>query len=1379
MTFDESTSSSGAMIMLTATNYTLWKPRMEDFLSCKDLFDPVEMKGINPDPAKSTEWKKINRKTIGQIRQWIDHSVFHHVAQETDAYALWKKLEDMYQAKTARNKALLMRRLVNMKLKSGTSVAEHTSQFQSLVNQLSCVEMPLGDEMQSLLLLSSLPDSWETLVVTLSNSAPDGKLTMSVVKDALFNEEARRKDMSTDETHALVTENRGRSQGKQQRNSRGKWQSRGKSRGRSSDGRKPSYTCHHCGIEGHMKKNCYKLLEERGKSNSQAKNKGGEALITISGDVAYCTANDETCLHVSREDTEWVVDTAASYHVTPHMYYFTTYKAGDFGAVKMGNSSSSEIAGIGDVQIKTSSGSTITLKDVRHVPDLRLNLLSVVCLDEQGYENHFNRGTWKMSKGVLTIARGHVCGTLYKTHLRICTDSLNIAEEITQNLWHLRLGHIGEKGLTTLMKKNLINIDKNVALSPCSHCLFGKQHRVSFNSTSTKRSELLSLVHSDVCGPFEVESIGGSRYFLTFIDDASRKVWVYFLITKDQVFECFKTFHVLVERETGKKLKCLRSDNGGEYTSKAFDAYCREYGIRHEKSVPRTPQHNGVAERMNRTIMERVRSMLNMAKLPKSFWGEAVNTACYLINRSPSVPLNFEVPERLWTGKDPTYSHLRVFGCSSYTHVSKELRQKLDARTIPCIFVGYGNEEFGYRLWDPKEKKVFRSRDVVFHEDLTIEDIEKPTMSRKSNEGVQVSNEVPEEDKVHEDNSEAEEDEETEESARQGETQSTPSDTDDGSSSQMVPTVRRSERGHIPSTRYTSSEYLLLTEDGEPESFQEAVSHKDKEKWLIAMQDELESLQKNQTYEIVELPKGKKALRNKWVFKLKKDANGQVVKHKARLVVKGFQQKKGIDFDEIFAPVVKMTSIRIILGLAASMNLELEQMDVKTAFLHEDLKEEIYMQQPEGFENSNDNFVCKLSKSLYGLKQAPRQWNKKFDSCMKSQGYKKTTADECVYIKKLPDGTFIALLLYVDDMLIVGKDAVKINQLKKELSKSFDMKDLGPAQQILGMQITRDRKNRKLWLSQEKYIERVLERFNMNDAKPVSVPLANHFKLSKRTCPTSKEEIGEMSAVPYSSAVGSLMYAMVCTRPDIAQAVGTVSRFLSNPGKEHWEAVKWILRYLKGTTKLSLCYGGADPVLEGYTDADMAGDTDSRKSTSGYIYTFAGGTVSWQSRLQKCVALSTTEAEYIAAAEAGKEMLWLKRFLQELGIHQKEYKVHCDSQSALDLSKNSMYHSRTKHIDIRYHWIRETIDQQLLRLVKINTKENPSDMLTKVVTRDKLELCRDIVGMLVLNMPGRGELKNSISRSYPSTSKLKNPIHSFHEASSMCKNDKGSFLNHH
>lgn len=251
----------------------------------------------------------------------------------------------------------------------------------------------------------------------------------------------------------------------------------------------------------------------------------------------------------------------------------------------------------------------------------------------------------------------------------------------------------------------------------------------------------------------------------------------------------------------------------------------------------------------------------------------------------------------------------------------------------------------------------------------------------------------------------------------------------------------------------------------------------------------------------------------------------------------------------------------------------------------------------------------------------------------------------------------------------------------------------------------------------------------MQGAKEVSCPLPSHLKLSKKLCPSTEKEKDEMSSVPYSSAVGSLMYAMVCTRPDIAHAVGVVSRFLSNPGKQHWEAVKWILRYLRGTSNLCLSFGNGEPVLEGYTDADMAGDLDHRKSTSGYVFTFAGGAVSWQSKLQKCVALSTTEAEYIAATEAGKELLWLVRFLLELGMQQEDAIVFCDSQSAIDLSKNATYHSRTKHIDVRFHWLRDVIENQQMKLKKIHTDKNPSDMLTKIVPKDKLELCCRLVGM--------------------------------------------------
>ena len=412
------------------------------------------------------------------------------------------------------------------------------------------------------------------------------------------------------------------------------------------------------------------------------------------------------------------------------------------------------------------------------------------------------------------------------------------------------------------------------------------------------------------------------------------------------------------------------------------------------------------------------------------------------------------------------------------------------------------------------------------------------------------------------------------------------------------------------------------------------------------------------------------------------------------------------------------------------MDLELKQLDVKTAFLHGDLKEEIYIDQLEGFKvKGKEHMICKLKKSMYSLKQASRQWYKKFDSFMVGHGYTRTNADHCVYVRKFPNGKFVILLLYVDDMLIVGQDAGVIGNLKKDLFKSFDLKDLGLARQILGMQILHDRKAKKLWLSQEKYIKRVLERFNMKHARLVSTPLGAHFKLRKKSCSSSKKEKKDIASTIYFLAVGSLIYAMVCTRPYIAHVVGVVSRFMVNPGKDHWEVVKWIFRYSRGSSKLCLTFGGFKPILKGYIDVDWVGDLDGRKSTLRYLFTFVGGVVSWQSRLQKCVALSTTEAEYIAANEAGKEMLWLKRFLQELGLKQDGYVVNCDSQCALDLSKNSMYHSCSKHIEVRYHWLRLVVEQQSFELEKIHTDENPADMLTKVVSREKLKLCARLADM--------------------------------------------------
>jgi hypothetical protein len=406
-------------------------------------------------------------------------------------------------------------------------------------------------------------------------------------------------------------------------------------------------------------------------------------------------------------------------------------------------------------------------------------------------------------------------------------------------------------------------------------------------------------------------------------------------------------------------------------------------------------------------------------------------------------------------------------------------------------------------------------------------------------------------------------------------------------------------------------------------------------------------------------------------------------------------------------------------------------MDVKTTFLHGDLDVEIYMQQPEGFvEKGKEGLVCKLLKSLYGLKQSPRAWYHKFHKFMLSQGYKRSEFDHCLYTKQAKDGSWLFLILYVDDMLIIaGKHLEEISALKSKMAKSFDMKDMGEASHILGMRIERDRSKKLIWLSQTDHIDKVLQHFNMDGGKASSVPLQSYVKLSKQDCPVSEEEKAEMEKIPYASAVGSLMYAMIATRPDIAFAVGVVSRYMSNPGKKHWQAVKGVLRYLKATRNMRICYGSQELSVKGYTDSDYAGDLDNRRSTSGYVFTMAGGAVSWRSRLQTCVTQSTTEAEYVAASEACKEAIWLGRLVTDLGVKEDAPMLHCDSQSAIQLARNPVYHSKTKHVDVKYHFIREMLEDKQIQLVKVHTTENPADLLTKGLPPESFAHCRKLLGV--------------------------------------------------
>ncbi|KAL5742036.1 hypothetical protein ACOSP7_028768 [Xanthoceras sorbifolium] len=1266
-------------------DFGFWKMQIEDYLYQKKLYQPLL--GKKPDDMKEEDWNLLDRQALGVIRLTLSRNVAFNIVKEKTTAGLITALSNMYEKPSASNKVHLMRRLFNLRMAEGASVAQHLNEHNTITTQLSSVEIEFDEEVRALILLSSLPDSWNATVTAVSSSSGNNKLKFDDVRDLVLSEEIRRRESGeASSSSALHTESRGRT------SERSSYRSRSKSRrGKSRSGKK-DFSCYNCGKKGHFKRDCRAPKKDTGTQESaNVTEEAGDAMI----------------LSVNSPIESWILDSGASFHANPCREIMENYVSGNFGKVHLADDETLKIVGKGDIRLKLPNGSTWKLQGVRHIPGLKRNLISIGQLDGEGYCTTFSGCEWKITKGALVVARGKKCGTLYVTsnleNIVAVADS-----ERKSNLWHQRLGHMSEKGMKTLLSKGKLPDLKAVDVGLCEDCIFGKQKKVSFAKIGKiLKAEKLELVHTDVWGPSPVSSLSGSLYYVTFIDDSTRKVWVYFLKKKSEVFDTFRKWKAMVENETGLKIKRLRSDNGGEYRDSRFREFCANSGIKMEKTVPMTPQQNGVAERMNRTLNERARSMRLHAGLPKMLWAEAVNTAAYLINRGPSVPLDGGIPEEVWSGKEVNISHLRVFGCISYVHIDSAERSKLDAKSNKCVFVGYGGDEFGYRFWDYENRKIVRSRDVIFNENLMYKDRSIAELSSSTTEA------------------ETKEFAEFEEISG-SDVQISPETVQEEPS---APELRRSSRVPKPIQRYSPSlHYLLLTDSGEPECYDEAMQVEDSVKWESAMRDEMDSLMSNQTWELAELPPGKKALHNKWVFRIKEEHNGNK-RYKARMVVKGFQQKEGIDYNEIFSPVVKLTTIRLVMKIVAAENLHLEQLDVKTAFLHGDLEEEIYMRQPEGFkEAGKENLVCRLKKSLYGLKQAPRQWYKKFDSFMSSSGFTRCQADHCCYIKRF-DNSFIILLLYVDDMLVAGSDMQEIMNLKRELSKQFAMKDLGAAKQILGMRIKRDTKSGTLLLSQAEYIKKVLSRFNMQDAKPVSTPLGIHFRLSKEQSPKTEEERTHMAKVPYASAIGSLMYAMVCTRPDIAQAVGAVSRYMNNPGKIHWEAVKWILRYLRVTTNKTLCFKGGDTTLTGYVDADLAGNVDIRKSTTGYVYTLGGTAVSWVSQLQKIVALSTTEAEYVAVTEASKEMVWLQSFLEELGKKQEDNVLYCDSQSAIHLAKNPSFHSRTKHIQLRYHFIRSLLKDGILKLEKISGAQNPADMLTKTVTTDKLKLCSASVGL--------------------------------------------------
>lgn len=1239
-------------------NFHNWVFAMENLLDFKGLRNCIVVNELLPNLAKETDLQKLIQARSTLVLS-VDPSLYVHIRCAGSALEIWKIFHGMYEDQGILGSVSLLLNFVSTKLQTCDGMQNYLDKLTTYANRLDRIGIKMPDSLLGAFMLAGLSPEYRPFILGFQGNV--SQISTQTIKMRLLDCQLGFFEQPKDSAFLTNTDNNNR--GNKNHN---------------------DLICHFCGKKGHIKANCFKRNKGNGSSKGGATSK-----------LAF------TCFASEAKNDEWYMDSGASYHMTPNESILVNKVKSDVNDITVANNSKMNVESMGKTNL-TLNKNDIEIGKVLHIPDLTANLLSVYQIVQKDNVVVFDKN-WCSIYGAdkALIARCKSINGVYKFQNEQPKCLLSKAEANSAFTWHRRFGHLNYKSLCKLRDGVVDGIkfpDANVGLSNCKVCAEGKQTRLPFETSKSRTFHVLDLVHADLIGEMETQSIGGARYILTFVDDFSRKVFVYFLRKKSEVFETFVNFKNFVENQTERRIKILRTDNGLEFLSNAFNSFCRSNGIQHQLTTVYTPQQNGTAERMNRTLIEKARCMLFDANLSKCFWAEACSMAAYIINRSVCARWTDSTPEEVWSGHKVNVADLRIFGTPVMVHVPKEKRRKLDRKSNEMIFVGYDADKKGYRCMDRVTRALIISRDVIFHESessnivFTVE--EELNSVRAMPKLINFENDTSDEQM-------------------------------DCNEDALVNNQQEdSEMVTDDSENYACISKAIEEEDY-PRTAAEAMNREDGDQWKSAMDDEMNSLKENNTWILVDRPANCKTLNAKWIFVKKKNLAGETIRYKARFVAKGCAQKYGIDFNETYAPVIRYSSIRYLMALAVKNDLKIDQMDVTTAYLHGELEEEIYIEQPEGY-NDQTNRVCQLKKSLYGLKQAGRQWNIKLDSTLKSFGLNKSKLDPCIYYNE--DSSLI-VAIYVDDLLIFWRCNSKLIRLKDALNKAFKMKDMGKAKVCLNININQSKG--KIELDQTSYIQKVLQRFNMENCNAISTPSDTNQKLSINMNDDDCADKENIKSIPYQEAVGSLLYLAQCTRPDIAFAVNDVSRFNSNYRLVHWKAVKRIMRYLKGTIDYKLIYEkGNNNDLHGYCDSDWASDIDKRRSCTGYLFKMSGGAITWSSKRQPTIALSTTEAEYMAMTSAIQESIWLKQLSSEIDHRSSNaITLYCDNQGAINLAESDAFRPRTKHIDIKYHFVRKNIEDKIVNVKYISTDKMIADNLTKAVPKDKHLFCSKFFGL--------------------------------------------------
>lgn len=1310
--------------------YEQWEMKFLGYLRLQKLRDVI----LTPEGEEVDEDK--NAEAYAEMIQFLDDKSLSLVMRDAaeDGRKALKILRSYYASSSTPRVISLYTELTSLVKRSNETVTDYIIRAETAAAALRSAEEDVSDSLLIAMVLKGLPGTYQSFIAVVTQS--DKKQTFSEFKSALRSFEETEKSRVNTEDSVLRYKTV---------SVRSNFDPRSKN---LSNLVKRENSCFECGQQGHFKRDCpskkaNKLWCSFCKKNNhtdqtcRSKKKVGQNSHSTQVHNAahhFDEAGHSFAFKIDAHKTymkcqeSLLVDCGATSHIFNDLSKFTKFDSNfnpseHFIELANGVKTNNLAMKRGQVNITMvdENGNKYSgdLNNVLYVPSFPQNIFSVQAAAQNGASVYF------MPDSAQLVDKGgrrfdiHKHGRLYYLHTddsaETDADTSDVHVNYTSDLqdWHKILGHCNFEDVKKLEGVvDGMKVNKNEK-SECEICLEGKMTNETSKTPRVRSKVPLQLVHTDLAGPITPESTEGFKYTLAFTDDFSGMSFVYFLKQKSNTVAATKRF--LADASPYGTVKSIRSDNGTEFTSGEFRSLMQERGIKQEMSAPYSPHQNGTAERHWRTIFEMGRCLLIESKLTKEMWPYAVNTATYIRNRCYSEHLK-DTPYHKFTGRKPNLSNMRPFGSECYAYVQN--KQKLDARGKKGIFVGYDRESPAYLVYYPNTGKVCRHRVVKF-------------LSVKREEDFLVD-----EGKAHDQSPDDEIDDLLLERRQEEEK---PQNADKEQNTHRYP--RRETRppkylndyetcyetnvdddhDHEDCTNYDYCYKMLFSV---PKTYKEAIKSPESVSWKEAMDEEINCLKENETFTLTELPEGRNAVGGRWVYTMKEDSNGSK-SYKARYVAKGYSQIKGVDYNETFAPTANITSIRVLMQLAAQYGLILHQMDVKTAYLNAPIDSEIYMEQPEGFETKGANgnkLIYKLNKSLYGLKQSGRNWNNLLHTYLVENNFVQSQSDHCVYTKSTEDETII-IVVWVDDLVIATNTEDAMCKTKNVLKDRFRMKDLGKLTFFLGIHF--EQGDGYVKMNQKRYIQKILERFDMADCKPRTTPSEQ-----KIDCSSDGDPINETK---YREAVGSLIYVMMCTRPDICWIITKLSQYLSKPMTCHWVAVKHVFRYLKGTMDHELVYRKNNDSLSltGYCDADWASSPDDRRSTSGYCFslTASGPLVSWKSRKQPSVALSSCEAEYMALATAVQEGLYLGQLLTDID---RDYQsapalIFEDNQGTIALANNPVNRQRSKHIDIKFHFIRSELKNGKFVLKYCPTSDMLADIMTKPATRFQLQKFQSLI----------------------------------------------------